>query len=166
MLLTPVITMMSACAGRTEVAVMAAIVAAVKHTFENMLILIRTTSTVSRLESDPSDATKLLDAFIGRAWGLESGLSHKSEFDRSDFDSVAALIDPSIVLAALKTMFGTLLDNVDFNKCWELDGDRQTACRFVAIFNKVKEENATKHAATGTMHSTESASNAAPEESK
>lgn len=119
-----------------------------------------------RLENDPSDATKLLDAFIGRAWGLESGLSHKSEFDRSDFDSVAALIDPSIVLAALNTMFGTLLDNVDFNKCWELDGDQQTACRFVAIFNKVKEENATKPAATGTMHSAESASNATPEESK
>jgi hypothetical protein len=100
-----------------------------------------------RLASDPTDAIRLLDAFIGRAWGLESGLSHKSQFDRSEFDAVATLVDPSILLVALKSIFGDLLDNVDFNKCWQLDGDQQTACRFVAIFNKVQEENKKKQAA-------------------
>jgi hypothetical protein len=120
----------------------------------------------TRFENDPTDAIKLLDAFIGRAWGLETGLSHKAEFDRSEFDAVAALIDPGLVVAALKKVFGTLLDSVDFKKCWELAGDQQTACRFVAIFSKVQEEDAPKVAASETMHSAESAPNAAAEESK
>lgn len=100
-----------------------------------------------RFTKSPDDAVKLLDAFIGRAWGLESGLSHKSQFDRSEFDAVANLIDPGIVLAALKKTFGSLLDSATFDKCWELAGDQQTACRFVAIFKKVQDENAKKQVA-------------------
>ena len=102
-----------------------------------------------RFSQEPADAARLLDALIGRAWGLESGLSHKSEFDRSDFDAMANLIDPAIVLAALKKTFGALLDNVSFDKCWELNGDQQTACRFVAIFNKVQQERAAKEQGAG-----------------
>ena len=98
----------------------------------------------NRIANNPTDAIKLLDAFIGRAWGLESGLSHKSQFDRSEFDTVASLIDPNVLLTALKTTFGELMDDVDFDKCWQLEGDQQTACRFAAIFNKVREENAQK----------------------
>jgi hypothetical protein len=116
-----------------------------------------------RFGANPDDAIKLLDAFIGRAWGLESGLSHKSEFDRSDFDAVANLIDPNIVLAALQKSFGAVIDDATFDKCWELDGDQQTACRFVAIFNKVQEESATKQAAA---EKSESAAKASSEEPK
>lgn len=107
-----------------------------------------------RFAKHPDDAVKLLDAFLGRAWGLESGLSHRSEFDRSDFDAIASLIDPSLVLAALRKTFGTVLDNVTFDRCWELQGDQQTACRFVAIFEKVQTENATPRSAPNTQSAT------------
>lgn len=119
-----------------------------------------------RLDKNPDDATKLLDAFIGRAWGLESGLSHKSDFERSDFDTVANLVDPGIVLAALKKTFGTLLDNATFDKCWELNGDQQTACRFVAIFNKVQQEKVKEQATTEEAQSTKSASKQTPKQPK
>jgi DNA-binding transcriptional regulator PaaX len=87
--------------------------------------------------------------------GLESGLSHKSEFDGSEFDAVTNLIDPGIVLAALKKTFGSLLDNATFDKCWELAGDQQTACRFVAIFKKVQDESAKKQLATEHLEPSE-----------
>ena len=95
-----------------------------------------------RLKQNPDDAVRFLDAFIGRAYGLESGLSHKHDFDRSEFDAVAVLIGPEIVLEALMKTFGDTLKNVTFDKCYELTGDHQTACRFVAIYNKVQKENA------------------------
>ena len=85
-----------------------------------------------RFADHPEEAAQFLDAFIGRAYGLESGLSHKSSFDRNDFDNVAWLIDPTWVLAALKKQFGSLIDDATFDKCWELNGDQQTACRSAA----------------------------------
>lgn len=100
-----------------------------------------------RFGEHPDEVARFLDAFIGRAWGLESGLSHKSDFDKSDFESVAALIDPEIVITALKGTYGSLLDNVSFDKCWELKDDEQTACRFVAIHQKVQQEQAAKQEA-------------------
>jgi hypothetical protein len=99
-----------------------------------------------RFADHPEEAAQFLDAFIGRAYGLESGLSHKSSFDRDDFDNVAWLIDPTWVLAALKKQFGSLIDDATFDKCWELNGDQQTACRFAAIYKKVQEDNAKKAA--------------------
>jgi hypothetical protein len=54
---------------------------------------------------------------------------------------VATLIEPHIIFDALKTVFGTVLDDVRFDKCWHLRGDEQTACQFVAILNKVQDED-------------------------
>jgi hypothetical protein len=97
-----------------------------------------------RIKQNPDEAIRFLDALIGRAYGLESGLSHKHDFDRSEFDAVAVLIGPEIVLEALTKRFGDILKHVTFDKCYELTGDKQTACRFVAIYNKVRQENAAK----------------------
>ncbi len=88
------------------------------------------------------DAIKLLDSIVGRVWGLESGLSMKSEFDRSDFDSNAQSIEPTILLEALKNLFPGRLESVTLEKCWELKGDLQTACRFAAILDLVESEKA------------------------
>ncbi len=99
-----------------------------------------------RFKRDPTEAAMFLDAFIGRGWGLENGLSHKQEFGRSEFDSVASLIEPDVVLAALKQKFGALLDGSTFAKCHELKDDEKTACHFVAIHKKVQDEAAAKAA--------------------
>jgi hypothetical protein len=116
-----------------------------------------------RFSEHPLDAIKLLDALIGRAWGLENGLSHKSEFDRSDFDNLASLFDPEIVVAALTKTFGFLVANATFDECWKLKGDQQTACRFVALFNKVRAERTeNKSASPETDEPTDSSTNASP----
>jgi hypothetical protein len=99
-----------------------------------------------RFGEHPDAAVSLLDAFRGRAWGLD-GLSHKSEFDRSEFDAVAELINPAIVHEALNKTFPGLLAEATFDRCHELSGHEQTACQFAAIYQKVKEEQAAKTAA-------------------
>jgi hypothetical protein len=106
----------------------------------------------TRFTDHPDEAVKFLDAFIGRAYGLENGLSHKSTFDRNDFDNVALLVAPDVVLNALEKSYGALLEAVTFDKCYELHGDEQTACRFAAIFANVQED--TKSQAPQTAKST------------
>ena len=90
-----------------------------------------------RFSDHADEAVRFLDAFIGRAWGVESGLSRKGEFDRRRYDSVTALIDPGVVVRALREHFGLSLDDVTFEECHRRAGDEQTACLFVAIYNKV-----------------------------
>ena len=91
----------------------------------------------SRFGEHPDEAVRFLDAFVGRAWGVGSGLSHKGEFNRGGYDSVTTLIDPIVVVRALKKSVGSLLDDMTFEKCRQRTGDERTACLFVAIHNKV-----------------------------
>ena len=90
-----------------------------------------------RFEEHPEEAVAFLDAFIGRAWGVESGLSHKGEFGRAAYESVVAVIDPAIVVGALERALESSWDDVTFDECRLRTGDEQTACLFVAIHNKV-----------------------------
>jgi hypothetical protein len=109
-----------------------------------------------RIKQNPDEVMRFLDAFIGPAYGLESGLSHKHDFDRNEFDAVATLVGAEIVVDALAKTFGDVVKDVTFDKCYELTGDKQTACRFVAIYNKVQQENAAKKG-SGTAPPAESA---------
>lgn len=91
-----------------------------------------------RFEEHPEEAVAFLDAFIVRAWGVESGLSHKHEFDRAAYDSVVALIDPAVVVRALGKTFGASWDDVTFDECRRRRGGEQTACLFAAIHSRVQ----------------------------
>jgi len=79
-------------------------------------------------------------ANIGRGYGLESGLSHKAEFDRHHYDAVGGLVDPAMVLMAIRRVFGERFDDANFDNCWGLSGDEFTACRFVSLHNHVHKE--------------------------
>src|SRR5439155_16148226 len=63
------------------------------------------------ITADSSNAIRLLVAVPGRAWGLESGLSHRDDFDRHDYDAVVALVDPDVVLHALRETHPHALSN-------------------------------------------------------
>jgi len=66
------------------------------------------------LEQGPDDIDLFIDAYVGTSWGLESGLSRKSDLERSSYDSIAGVIDPNFVFSLLRKKYGTPLDKPEF----------------------------------------------------
>lgn len=47
-----------------------------------------------------------LENYTPTAWGMESGISHKSDFERDQYNSVVKIIEPSIVINAIEKELG------------------------------------------------------------
>ncbi|HEU4342742.1 MAG TPA: P-loop NTPase fold protein [Candidatus Binatia bacterium] len=61
-------------------------------------------------EADPAEIDHFLAVYVGKASGMEGGLSHVADFERNNVDAVAALVAPEFVLAKLKERYGSELD--------------------------------------------------------
>jgi hypothetical protein len=55
-----------------------------------------------------AEVDRLLDVFVGKAYGMESGLSHKADLDRDNYDAIASVIDPGYVNGKLKERYPDL----------------------------------------------------------
>ena len=51
---------------------------------------------------------RFIDTFTPTAWGMESGISHKSDFEREQYNSIVNLVDPEILISAMKDEIGSL----------------------------------------------------------
>lgn len=51
---------------------------------------------------------RFLDTFTPTAWGMESGVSHKSDLEREQYNSIVGLVDPEIILSAITHEIGQL----------------------------------------------------------
>lgn len=61
---------------------------------------------VAGLISNDSEAlVRILDSYVPTAWGMESGISHKSDFEREQYNSLTGQLDASIVLNAIQDDF-------------------------------------------------------------
>ena len=100
-----------------------------------------------RFNQDRQAVVAFLKQFMGRAIALETGISHTIDFDRDAFNNIASIIDPVVILDALRMTFGATLDGITFEKCRALSGDDRLAGHFVLLFNKVQEERKAKAAA-------------------
>ncbi len=93
-------------------------------------------------EANPGDVDRFLDVFVGEAWGMESGLPHRADFDRGNYDSVAALIEPDFILTNLKQRYGAELDAPEYYHNSETSLARRIAHQFAYIHLKAQEEKA------------------------
>jgi hypothetical protein len=89
-------------------------------------------------ESDGADC--LLDTYIGRAWGMETGLSHRADFRRESYNSIAEIIDPAFVFEKLKELHGADLDNPQYHQDHGTAPQLQTAHQFAFIHLAVLKE--------------------------
>lgn len=96
----------------------------------------------SRFEAIPAEVDNFLETFVGYAWGMESGLPHRADFDRGSYDAVAKLIEPDFIVANLKRRYGVELDTPQFHHGNETSLPRRIAHQFTYIHVKVQEENA------------------------
>jgi hypothetical protein len=91
-----------------------------------------------QIEKDPAEADHLLDVFVGKAWGLESGLSHRSDLERGTYDSIAGLVDPQVVYEALQVRHPGLS-----GESYPYGGDdvaRRLAEQFAFVHRKAQEK--------------------------
>lgn len=96
----------------------------------------------ARFEANPNEVDGFLDTFVSEAWGMESGLPQRADFDRGNYDAVAGLIDPDFIVANLKQRYGAELDAPEFYHGSETPFARRIAHQFVYIHLKVHEEKA------------------------
>jgi hypothetical protein len=93
-----------------------------------------------RFKEHAGEADAFLGSFVGMAWGMESGLSHPAAFGRSHYDAVTELVDPEVVLAALRPRYGSWLDTPRFHPPGETPLPQRIAEQFAAVHKKVQQE--------------------------
>jgi hypothetical protein len=91
--------------------------------------------------SNSTDAVdKFLATYVGRAWGMESGLSRRSDFRRESYDRIAEIIDPEFIVERLRAAHGDLIEkDREDEPASEIEWEEQTARRFVDIHKFVLE---------------------------
>jgi hypothetical protein len=86
------------------------------------------------LVAAPDNAGRFLRAFTGRSQG-DSGVIGFSDFSRSTYAAMAALLDPNLVYASLRQVYGEELDNAVWEQDWDgtVNVDRRLADQFSAL---------------------------------
>jgi hypothetical protein len=85
------------------------------------------------LDRDDTEVDAFLDVYVGEAWGLESGLPHKADFSRSQYDGVAEVIDPAFIAAKLRSRYGNELDNPQYHHSSDTPVGRRIAHQFSSV---------------------------------
>ncbi|NRR20213.1 P-loop NTPase fold protein [Brevibacillus sp. MS2.2] len=67
------------------------------------------TKFLSWFEENLENVTKFLLCYVPTAWEMESGLSHKADFEINQYQAVSQVIDPEIIIASLKRIYNDLL---------------------------------------------------------
>lgn len=57
---------------------------------------------------DTSFIVRLLDSYTSIAWSLDSGISHQTDFERRQYDSVTEVINGGFILSAIKDFLGDI----------------------------------------------------------
>lgn len=102
---------------------------------------------VQKIEESPSEVVRFLVAFVGEAWGLESGLSHKSDFERGSYNFIAELVSPDSILLQLKSLYGSDIDAAEYYSNSEISLEERVARQFAFIHRKVAQERDLANAA-------------------
>lgn len=91
-------------------------------------------------KENPKEVDLFLDTYVGEGWGLESGLPHRSDFNRDSYDEIAKLLNPKIIAENLRQRFGVELDTSEYYHGDNIPLARRIAHQFTFIHQKVQEE--------------------------
>lgn len=74
---------------------------------------------------DPESLIRIIDAYVPTAWGMESGVSHKSDFERDQYNSLTSELDASTVLSAIEKYFSKAMNvSDDFPRLYDDDAEK------------------------------------------
>jgi len=92
-----------------------------------------------RLEGGVDEVDAFLGTFVGRAWGVETGLSHKADLRRDAYDAITKLVDPEIIVAKLKAKVGAELDTPEYYLGDEIPYERRLAHQFAYVYAQARQ---------------------------
>jgi hypothetical protein len=92
-----------------------------------------------RFDLDASEIDDFLATYVGKAWGM-SGLSHVADFDRGNFDAVAALVPPDCIFGKLRERYGAELDSPEYHYSDDVPLARRLAHQFAVIYLGIEKE--------------------------
>lgn len=79
----------------------------------------------SLISKEPESIMSILDAYVPTAWGMESGISHKSDFERDQYNSVTSVLDPSIILKAIEVYFPAAMKELnEYPRVYDDDAEK------------------------------------------
>lgn len=78
-----------------------------------------------QVSKDPAVVLRILGSYVPTAWGMKSGISHKSNFERQQYDNLTSELDPSILMEAIEEYFPDLLNISDeFPRIYDDEQDK------------------------------------------
>lgn len=93
-----------------------------------------------RIAADLSDAFRLMRAFLGQAWSMETGVRLAPEFRREAYDALAEYVDPADLVARFQERFGDGIGSGDLYQFRELPPEERLANEFAFIHAVVVKE--------------------------
>jgi hypothetical protein len=92
-----------------------------------------------------------------RAWSLESGISFEMDLDRENYDFISSIIDPEVVMTALRKVYQDIDDpKEEFKNSEEVSKEDRAAAAFSLLHQQVQRERESQDNQTSEQPSTES----------
>ena len=104
---------------------------------------------VELILKDPESLIRIIESYVPTAWEMGSGISHKSDFERDQYDSLISELDASIVLRAIKNHFPQVMNvSDDFPRLYDADAEKRQVFleQFVWIHQHVLRESKSEDA--------------------
>src|SRR5439155_17556330 len=77
----------------------------------------------AQFDGNPNRAVSFVKRFMGKAIALGTGISHAVDFDRDSFNNLASIVEPAAVHDTSRSIYGSKLDCMTFEKPYRLEGD-------------------------------------------
>jgi hypothetical protein len=86
-----------------------------------------------RFDTDPKEVSRFLATYVGTAWGMETGLPSRGDFERDAYDSVAKLVPPQRIVDRLKIVYGSAIEASEFYQQRGISAEEAAARQFCFI---------------------------------
>ena len=91
---------------------------------------------------DSGAIIRLLEAYTPTSWGMESGVSHKSDFERNEYNNLTNVVNPKVLLDAIEAFSGSLPSVEDeYPRDYDYKDRVVLLKQFVWLHNYVESEN-------------------------
>lgn len=100
------------------------------------------------VSKNPEALVRIIDSYVPTAWEMESGISHKSDFERNKYNDLTGELDASIVLNSIQENFPMAMNVSDeFPRIYDRNAEKGLLflAQFVWLHQCVLKESKTKN---------------------